>query len=206
MTFIGILCSVVFPIVFLITTSLATDSMITSITFSLATFAVLFIIVFPKLSILVRGGDIDPATGFRPKKVTSILRVRGSWKNSRVHVKKNFYEMAAVFGDDPIPGDNEGLEGSEKNQTDELIENIRAMMAPADLGRGKYADKATLCMEQIRNWEQFILVTETRFSLLDGHQSHSLLSLPQPPPPEDVPSVFLRSTRVFVGSPTAFTA
>ena len=65
MYLIGIICAIIFPIIYLIQTSVATDSLISAVVFCVATVSVIIIIFAPKISMLVLGGDLDLTNGFR---------------------------------------------------------------------------------------------------------------------------------------------
>jgi hypothetical protein len=152
---------VVFPVIFIIKTSSdAINQLIASITFSLVTTFVIFIIFYPKLSILLTGGDIDIVAGFRKKTEyfaqSHIERI--SEESKRRKAERNVNSNSTRF---------EALSSGGRQGRSEASEQNSALSAPKTLIGGDYSHHAANCLNQIQKWEQMMVMIEARFSAME---------------------------------------
>lgn len=171
MFLITAMCAIVFPILFLIkTTTLGEQQLIGSMAFSIVTIFVIFIIFGPKISVLMRGGDIDMVAGFKKKTrfFPSIEVDRPfSADEKRGSVDKHATSLT-IIAEGPATGETSRHGSKSKNEPNN---SLFALSAPKVLSRGTYAENAALCLNQIEKWEQLMLMIEARQTSRDHSTS-----------------------------------
>lgn len=165
---------IVFPVIFIIRTSSDTiNQLISSITFSAVTTFVMFIIFYPKLSILLKGGDIDIVAGFKKKteyfarshieKISEESKRRKAERN----INSGSTRLEALSSGGRVTGLSSGCKLGGFGTRSEASEQNTALSAPKSLVGGNYAHHAANCLNQIQRWEQMMVMIEARFSALE---------------------------------------
>lgn len=165
------MCAIVFPIIFLIkSTTLGEQQLIGSMAFSIVTIFVIFIIFGPKISVLIKGGDIDMVAGFK-KKTRYFQGVEidrpFSADEKRGSIDKNITSLT-IMAEGPATGETSRHGSKSKNDPNN---SMFALSAPKVLSRGTYAANAALCLSQIEKWEQLMLMIEARQTSRDHSTS-----------------------------------
>lgn len=160
---IGVICMIVFPVIFIIKTSSdAINQLIASITFSAVTTFVMFIIFYPKLSVLLPGGDIDVVAGFKKKTEyfarSHIDRISEESRRRKAERNSNSTRVEALSSGGRAGGMGTRSEASDQNC---------ALSAPKTLIGGDYSHHAANCLNQIQKWEQMMVMIEARFSAME---------------------------------------
>lgn len=163
---------IVFPVIFIIRTSSDTiNQLIASITFSAVTTFVMFIIFYPKLSILLRGGDIDIVAGFKKKTEyfarSHIERISEESKRRKAERNINSGSTRLEASGGRVTGLSSGCRPGGFGTRSEASEHNSAVSAPKSLIGGDYSHHAANCLNQIQRWEQLMVMIEARFSALE---------------------------------------
>lgn len=161
---------------------------IQSVAFAIAIFGVLFIVYYPKVSVVLTGGDMDIKTGAQVSAVDGGSVKAHKMKGSRrkgVIVAGTSERGNNSSGGRNSSGVREGSmpqlgEGEVKDHSDEVRLEKSACLAPDLLARkATYAEMATLCDGQIEIWRQLLTNEHEWFST--SHQNSEGRSASQMP-------------------------